>query len=123
VYVADTQTRAAQANAQFLAELDARLEQLGRRLDQLVETLAAAQAAPGAPGGDAAPVAEGVAPAGHILFLPTPAGYELVERPGPPPAPGETVEIEGRLGAYVAAKVGPAPLPGDRRPCVYLQLT
>ncbi|MER3409521.1 MAG: hypothetical protein C4306_05325 [Thermoleophilia bacterium] len=117
----ETQTQAADANARFLAQLDARLEQIGRRLDRLVETLAQAQ------GGEdtSSPRRQGAAPktaGGHLLFLPGSCGYEILARQGPPPAPGEEVPLEGR-GTFLAWKVAASPLPGDERPCVYLQLT
>jgi hypothetical protein len=52
----------------------------------------------------------------HLLFLP---GYELVERKGAPPAPGDRLEREGT--AYVVLRLGPSPLPGDRRRCGFLE--
>jgi hypothetical protein len=55
----------------------------------------------------------------HLLFVWTPAGYELREREGEPPAAGEEVEENGtRLQVL---KVGASPLPGDPRPCAFLQ--
>lgn len=55
---------------------------------------------------------------GHLLFVWTPGGYQLVEREGDPPAVGDDVEYEERRERV--AKVGPSPLPGDARPCAYL---
>jgi hypothetical protein len=55
----------------------------------------------------------------HLLFVTKPTGYELVERDGDPPAPGEAVEIED--ASYTVTKVGPSPLPQDDRSCAYLQ--
>jgi hypothetical protein len=55
----------------------------------------------------------------HVLFVWTPTGYRLEERPGEPPAPGSEVEVAGRVERV--AKLGPSPLPGDARPCAYLQ--
>jgi hypothetical protein len=55
----------------------------------------------------------------HLLFVTKPSGYELVERDGDPPAPGEAVEIEDT--SYTVTKVGPSPLPQDDRSCAYLQ--
>ena len=60
-----------------------------------------------------------MAASGHLLFVWTPTGYQLVEREGEPPAPGEDVDLDGRRERVL--KIGPSPLPGDRRPCVYLQ--
>jgi hypothetical protein len=121
--MADTETQAATANARFLAELDARLEQLGRRLDRLVDTLAGAQAGNEQPSPEAASADVRTEPKQHLLFLGGPSGYELLPREGGPPPLGALVQVEGRPGRYRVYKVAPSPLPGDRRPCVYLQLT
>jgi len=56
---------------------------------------------------------------GYVVFLWSPTGYELAEREGLLPAVGEEVE-EGERRLRVS-KVGPSPLPGDRRRCAYLQ--
>jgi hypothetical protein len=57
--------------------------------------------------------------AGYLLFVSKPSGYELVEREGEAPAPGTEVEA-GDL-RFTVAKIGTSPLPGDARPCAYLQ--
>ncbi len=44
----------------------------------------------------------------HLLFLPGHTGYELTERDGEPPRPGEEVELDGN-GAFVVVKVAPSP--------------
>jgi chromosome segregation ATPase len=54
----------------------------------------------------------------HVLFLVDDA-YRLVERDGPPPPVGSTVEVEGH--AHVVTRVGRSVLPGDGRQCVYLE--
>jgi hypothetical protein len=54
----------------------------------------------------------------HLLFVPTPARYVLVEREGAPPAPGATLELE--QGPFTVARLGDAPFPGEERPCVFL---
>lgn len=54
----------------------------------------------------------------HLLFVPTPARYLLVERDGAPPQPGARVELE--QGAFAVAKLGDAPFPGEDRPCAFL---
>jgi hypothetical protein len=59
-------------------------------------------------------------PDNYLLFITRPTGYELAEREGDPPAPGEQVELDGE-GRFVVAKVAPSPLPDDDRICVYLQ--
>ena len=55
----------------------------------------------------------------HVIFVWTPNGYELQEREGDPPEVGSQVEVADRVQRVL--KVGPSPLPGDSRPCVYLQ--
>jgi hypothetical protein len=70
------------------------------------------------PDRDEAGEGEGAAPTGHVLFVWTPAGYELLSRSGRPPRIGEEVGVSG--GARVVTKIGPSPLPGDPRPCAYL---
>jgi hypothetical protein len=52
----------------------------------------------------------------HVVFVPTEAGYAMVEAEGEPPEVGATVK-----GGYRVTKVGPSPLPDDRRRCVYLE--
>lgn len=54
-----------------------------------------------------------------LVFVWTPNGYELRERQGEPPAVGDELEENGtRLRV---SKIGPSPLPGDPRPCAFLQ--
>ena len=58
----------------------------------------------------------------YLLFIWRPSGYELAEREGDLPSPGAEVELGGDGGArFFVSKVGPSPLPGDDRPCAYLQ--
>ena len=56
---------------------------------------------------------------GYLVFFPAPSGYQLVERTGSVPAPGDMLEFDGE-GRYVVSRVIRSPLPGDMRPCVYL---
>ncbi|MBA3716639.1 MAG: hypothetical protein H0W87_00210 [Actinobacteria bacterium] len=56
---------------------------------------------------------------GYLLFVWKSSGYELEERSGEPPKPGERVEV-GEETQWVS-KVAASPLPGDSRLCVYLQ--
>ena len=51
---------------------------------------------------------------GYVLFVWSPSGYTLREQSGEPPRVGE--ELDDGL---VVTKVGPSPMPGDSRPCVY----
>jgi hypothetical protein len=55
---------------------------------------------------------------GYVLFVPSPRGYRLEEREGPPPQRDERVEIDG--AAFLVSRVGASPLPLDPRPCAYL---
>jgi hypothetical protein len=55
----------------------------------------------------------------YLVFVWTPAGYELHEKEGEPPAVGDEVKQNGTRLRVV--KIGPSPLPGDARPCAYLQ--
>src|SRR4051812_7174408 len=54
----------------------------------------------------------------HLLFVPTPARYLLVERDGVPPQPGVKLDLE--QGAFAVVKLGDAPFPGEDRPCAFL---
>ena len=54
----------------------------------------------------------------HLLFVPTSKRYELVERLGPPPEPGDDLELPE--GLFVVTKVGRSPFPAERRPCAFL---
>jgi len=57
-------------------------------------------------------------PSSHLLFVPTPERYLLVERQGPPPLSGDEVALS--QGSFVVGKLGPAPVPGDSRACAFL---
>lgn len=61
----------------------------------------------------------GVPGSGHVLFVPTPAGYEIAEVDGPPPAVGERVEVGS--STYRAAGARRSPFPRDDRPCIVLE--
>jgi hypothetical protein len=59
----------------------------------------------------------------HLLFVADHTGYQLIERDGPPPAPGTTFELSADNGipsTYVVSRVGSAPLPGARSACAYV---
>ena len=59
-------------------------------------------------------------PGGHLLFVWSSSGWTLQQRDGEVPAVGSTVEANETL--LRISKIGPSPLPGDRRPCAYTQL-
>jgi hypothetical protein len=56
----------------------------------------------------------------YLLFVWKPSGYQLEEREGELPAVGDEIELDGQERQRVS-KIGPSPLPGDDRPCAYLQ--
>jgi hypothetical protein len=60
-------------------------------------------------------------PSSHMVFVPTPERYLLLDREGPPPEPGDGLDLPE--GSFVVGKVGRAPFPGERRPCVFLLAT
>lgn len=60
------------------------------------------------------------APGGHLLFVWSSNGWTLQQRDGEVPSVGSTVEANEML--LRVSKIGPSPLPGDRRPCAYTQL-
>ena len=97
-----------------------RLAELVERLVALVPDLVAAR--PGNPGHShvepaPAPPQEQV-PEGHVLFFGAPAGYRLAERGGASPPRGDELQWEG--ARYRVLRLGPSPLPGDRRRCAFL---
>jgi hypothetical protein len=52
----------------------------------------------------------------HLVFVPSGAGYSMVEADGE--APGVGTSVQGR---FTVSKVGPSPLPADALRCVYLE--
>jgi hypothetical protein len=59
-------------------------------------------------------------PSSHLLFVPTPERYLLVERDGAPPEPGAELEVPDLSGLFLVQKVGRAPVPDESRPCAFL---
>ena len=58
----------------------------------------------------------------YLLFIWKPSGYELAERQGELPERGDEIELgEDGSARFFVSKIGPSPLPGDDRPCAYLQ--
>jgi hypothetical protein len=55
---------------------------------------------------------------GHLLFVWKTSGYELREAEGEVPAVGSEVEADGKT--LLVTKVGPSPLPRDKRLCAYV---
>jgi hypothetical protein len=60
---------------------------------------------------------------GYTLVVPDGRKYVLVDRSGTVPVNGAVIELTepDPAGSFVAELVGPSPLPGDPRPCVFLQ--
>ena len=61
----------------------------------------------------------GPAADGWVAFVPSPEGYGLLQRDGPPPDRGAALELEG--GVFLVLRLGPSPLPGDRRRCAFVE--
>jgi hypothetical protein len=59
-------------------------------------------------------------PPGHVLFLPTPDGYAIVESDERPPPVGQLLMVHERW--FRVQRVGRSPFPLDRRPCLFLEL-
>jgi hypothetical protein len=101
------------------------LERLGEVVERVVGLLDEVTVAPprqsrAAPSPTPVAVSEPVQSTdGHLLFLPSPDGYRLLECDGAPPARDDLVEIEG--SGFSVLRLGPSPLPGDRRRCAYLE--
>jgi hypothetical protein len=57
----------------------------------------------------------------YVLFVWSPAGWTLQQREGEPPAVGATIENGETL--LRVSKIGPSPLPGDRRRCAFTELS
>jgi hypothetical protein len=57
---------------------------------------------------------------GHVLFLPTPDGYVVVEADEAPPPVGQLLMLEDRW--FRVQRVGRSPFPHDRRPCLFLEV-
>ena len=58
----------------------------------------------------------------HLLFVPTPGGYLLLQRIGEAPTPGQHLELpEAPNARLYVSKIAHSPLPLDERICAYLQ--
>jgi hypothetical protein len=91
-----------------------------RGIDLLRTRVAEAEAELDQPAAAEAPEAEEPAESdpGYVLFVWSPSGYALLARSGEPPPIGSEVGVSG--GQLVVVKIGPSPLPGDRRRCAFL---
>lgn len=57
--------------------------------------------------------------AAWVAFVASPHGYRIVAGAGAAPERGRVLEFEGTPHRVV--KIGPSPLPADRRRCVYVE--
>jgi hypothetical protein len=101
------------------------------RLSELVERIVTLLPTDGETDLAAAPPAEAVeerpapvavpepALAAAVLFVPSPAGYRVLETDAAPPPAGARVELPD--GAYRVLRLGASPFPGDTRPCAFLE--
>lgn len=58
-------------------------------------------------------------PPGHVLFLATPDGYEVIEADDDPPPIGQLLLLEH--GCFRVQRAGRSPFPRDRRVCLFLE--
>jgi hypothetical protein len=58
-------------------------------------------------------------PAGHVLFLPVPGGYAIIESDAPPPPVDQLLMLDD--GCFRVQRTGRSPFPLDRRPCLFLE--
>jgi hypothetical protein len=56
---------------------------------------------------------------GWVALVSSPEGYRLLQRDGAPPDCGVALELDD--GTFSVLRLGPSPLPGDRRRCAYLE--
>jgi len=61
----------------------------------------------------------GPAADGWVALVSSPDGYRLLQRDGPPPDRGAVIELAE--GPLVVLRLGPSPLPGDRRRCAFVE--
>ena len=114
----------ARSHERELAELTAahdrdvhQLQEVNERLREQLEESRAAFAEPD-------PAAEEVPslPTSHLVFVQLGERYELVSRDGPPPELSTSLYLpDVDEGSFVVAGSRRSPLPGDARPCVFVQ--
>jgi hypothetical protein len=103
------------------------LERLGELVERVVALLDGVALAPEPAPRKPAPREEivlqqhnpGPAADGWVAFIPSPDGYRLLVRGGPPPARGAVLELDG--DGFAVLRLGPSPLPGDGRRCAFVE--
>jgi hypothetical protein len=96
------------------ARLGEQLERVRDQVDRLELLIRDIRSPGGSPAGGDSPAAAAPTAGGYVLFVPTPDGYAIRDGEGACPAPGD------RLEGLIVVRLGPSPLPGDRRVCVFL---
>lgn len=105
--------------ASVRADLATREDSIARLRSELSELRATTS---GADDSSSANRSDDEAATGHILFVSGPSSYGLVLREGRAPEIGsEIVLSDWAEGRYRVCKVGPSPLPSDRRRCAFLE--
>ena len=56
----------------------------------------------------------------HLVFVPVEGVYALAERSGPAPEIGTAEEVDGV--SFRVSRIGPSPLPADKRRCAFLEV-
>ncbi len=111
----------AESRERELAELAERHQHDVRRLEEVNEQLRAqVEGLRRLPADILEPVP--AAAASHLVFVQLDERYELISREGPPPAPSTPLSLpDVDEGMFVVAGRRSSPLPGDARPCVFVQ--
>jgi hypothetical protein len=111
----DTSIAELKASRAKVESARAELEQaLARETERVAAVRAELDELQTAPAPEAAPAGRWAGAESHLVFFQGAEGYELVERPGPPPTEGSTV------GEQTVARIASAPIPGTALPCAYL---
>jgi hypothetical protein len=95
------------------------LDRLAELIERIVALLPQLAPEPAAPAGACVETPQAPPVEGHLLFAAGNGGYRLLERPGAPPAAAARVELDG--AHYEVLRLGPSPLPLDRRRCAFLE--
>lgn len=98
-----------------IAELETTVRLGATRLSELQRELAELRDVPVVE----APVVEAPVERAHLILTPSSSGYTVRERPGPAPASGTLLDVDGV--SFVVHRVGASPFPGSRLRCVFLE--
>jgi hypothetical protein len=95
------------------------LDRLAELIERVVELLDEVTLAPAQKPGESPGPATEVAVDGWIAFVSSPDGYRVLPQDGASPACDATIELE--RDRFRVVRLGPSPLPGDRRCCAFLE--